>query len=329
MLLAGDIGGTNTRLLLYDNRVRKPVRESTLPSRAVRSLEAAVRAFLGPRPPRVRAAVFGIAGPVFGGRVKTTNLPWEIDEKSLARALRVPQVRVVNDLVSIAYGASATSRRKLAAIQAGALPHGQKGTVAVLAAGTGLGEAALVWDGARYVPCGSEGGHADFAPRSALEVELLEFLSERFAGHVSYERVVSGPGLGNIYDFFLAKGARESRLHVEALAQASDRNRAIAELGRSGKSPVCKKALSLFLSIYGAEAGNLALKYLSMGGVFVAGGIAASLLSMLTRGPFLEAFLDKGRFRPLLRKIPVHVVIDSNVGLAGALRYASTLAAES
>jgi glucokinase len=328
MLLAGDIGGTNTRLALYDDAGKRAIREDVLRSPAQRSLEAAVETFLGKKkPPRIRAAAFGIAGPVVGGRVKTTNLPWLVDERVLSRRLRIPRVKLVNDLVSIAFGASVASGRKRVQLQGGSA-RSKGGNIAVLAAGTGLGEAALVWDGARFVPCGSEGGHSDFAPRTLVEWELREFLARRIGGRVSYERIVSGPGLGNVYDFFRdGKGLVENAEQAVDIERAPDRNRAIAELGLSGKSEPCRRAVDLFLGVYGAEAGNLALKFLATGGVFVAGGIAASLLPMLEKGPFLEAFLDKGRFRPLLEQVPVSVVLDSKIGLLGAARYAAMLAA--
>jgi glucokinase len=327
MLLAGDIGGTHTRLALYDAPlVRSPLREDALPSRSFSSLEAAVQAFLGPRPPRLSAAAFGIAGPVVDGRVKTTNLPWQVDERKLAARLRIPKVRLINDLVAIAFGASSAPAKKLVRLQGGPSPRAKRATVAVLAAGTGLGEAALVSDGSRLVPCGSEGGHADFAPRTTLEWELFEFLALRVKGRVSYERVLSGPGLGNIYDFLRDKKRRkESAVVAKALSTSPDRNLSITEHGLAKASSVCREALEIFLGVYGAEAGNLALKFLATGGVFVAGGIAASLLPLLRQGAFLEAFLNKGRLRPLLEKVPLTVVPDSKVGLAGAARYASSL----
>jgi glucokinase len=334
MLLAGDIGGTHTRLTLYEVPSHGPpiparrgsVREESLPSRSFSSLEAAVQAFLGVRPPRITAAAFGIAGPVVDGRVKTTNLPWHVDERTLSLRLRIGKVKLINDLVATAFGASEAPGRKLVRLQGSSSPRAKKATVAVLAAGTGLGEAALVWDGTRLVPCGSEGGHTDFAPRNKLEWELFEFLSRRVKGRVSYERILSGPGLGNVYDFFReAKRRKESPPAARALAKAADRNLAITGLGLSGRSPVCREALRLFLGVYGAEAGNLALKFLATGGVFVAGGIAASLVPLLKKGPFLEAFRDKGRFRSLLEKVPVSVVLDSNIGLFGATRFAATL----
>jgi glucokinase len=325
MLLAGDIGGTNTRLALCDDSGRRILREKALPSREFPTFEAAAREFLGTKPPRIAAAAFGIAGPVVSGSVKTTNLPWQLDERTLSRRLRIPKVKLLNDLVSIGFGAVAAPAKKVARLQ-GPPPKKRGATVAVIAAGTGLGEAGLVWDGEALVPCGSEGGHGDFAPRSTIEWELREFLTGRLGGRVSYERVVSGPGLGNVYDFLReGKKLEESADAARILETAADRNRAIAELGASGKSAACARALEIFLGVYGAEAGNLALRFLATGGVFVAGGIAAGLLPMLRTGAFLGAFLDKGRFRPLLEKVPVVVVLDSNIGLAGAARYAASM----
>jgi glucokinase len=325
MLLAGDIGGTNTRLALCDDSGARVLREEALPSRSFSSAEAAVRAFLGQKPPRIAAAAFGIAGPVVAGRVKTTNLPWRLDERALSRRLGIPRVRLLNDLVAIGFGAVAAPRQKLARLR-GSGPSRHDGNVAVIAAGTGLGEAGLVRDGATLVPCGSEGGHGDFAPRSRLEWELLEFLAARVGGRVSYERVVAGPGLGSVYDFFRQKKrVRETASAARALDGAKDRNRLIAELGVSGQSAACARAVDLFLGVYGAEAGNVALRFLATGGLYVAGGIAAGLLPKLRRGAFLDAFLDKGRLRPLLEAIPVAVVLDSNIGLSGAARYAASM----
>ncbi len=326
MLLAGDIGGTHTRLALYGDDAKRVIRQDSLPSHSFGALEEAVRAFLGQRPPRIRAATLGIAGPVIGGRVKTTNLPWLVDEQVLSRRLGIPRVRLLNDLVTIAFGASAAPKSALVQLQ-GSPPRREKGgTLAVIAAGTGLGEAALIRDGERFVPCGSEGSHGDFAPRNKLEWELFEFLSRRFKGHVSYERVVSGPGLGNVYDFFRErKRMREPADRARALDGAEDRNRLIAQLGLTGKSRACKAALDLFTTVYGAEAGNLALRFLSTGGLFLAGSISASLSRLLADGPFLGAFRDKGRLGPLLEKVPIAIVLDPNIGLLGAARHAARL----
>jgi len=326
MLLVGDIGGTNTRLALFSDDARELVRQDVLPSAAHRSLSAAIAAFLGPaKRPRLRAATFGIAGPVLAGRVKATNLPWVVDSRVLARQLGLARVTLINDLVVLALGAVAAKKRDLHVLSGGRPPRASGGTVAVLAAGTGLGEAALVWDGEKLVPCGSEGGHADFAPRNDVEWELRGFVAARIGGRVSYERVVSGRGIGTIYDFVRERrGVTEAPAAARRIAAAPDRNAAITELAMAKESDACVEALGLFASIYGAEAGNLALKFLAVGGVFVAGKIAASILPVLEER-FVPAFVDKGRFSPLVRELPVAVVKSSSIGLYGSARHAAGL----
>jgi glucokinase len=325
VILAGDIGGTNARLALATPDGKRIVRQETLPSRGEPGLESIVKAFLGPRPPKIRAATFGIAGPIVGGRVKTTNLPWVLDEKQLAKSLGIPKVALINDLVALGLGALTAPKSKLHLLQGKALPKKSGATIAVIAAGTGLGESVLVWDskGETFVPLGTEGGHTDLAAQSPLEEELCKYLTGGFPDHVSYERVVSGPGLGRIYDFFrVAKGVPESEANVLSLAGAADRNVEIARLGAAASSAAAEAALELFTKLYGAEAGNLTLKVLATGGVYVAGGIAASMLPYLAKGPFLRAFSAKGRMRQLLENVPIAVVLDSKIGLAGALHHA-------
>ncbi len=327
MILAGDIGGTNARLALYAPGKARPAREASIPSREHASLESVVLAFLGKKPPKIQAATFGIAGPVVLGRVKTTNLPWAVDEKTLARRLGIPHVHLINDLVALALGAVNASAGKLRSLTGGSLPAKKGQNLAIIAAGTGLGEAGLVWTRGGFVPLGSEGGHADFAPRSIIESELLEFLSKRYGDHVSNERVVSGPGLGNVYDFFRdGKGMLEATEISAQIAAAPDRNAEIGRLGVAGTSPVASRALQMFMSVYGAETGNLALKVLATGGVYVAGTIAASLQGSLAAGPFVPSFTGKGRMKSLLEKIPVAVVTDSKIGLAGAAHHAESFA---
>jgi glucokinase len=324
MLLAGDIGGTNTRLALFTDDAKEMVREQTFPSREHRSLASAIDLFFQGKQPRLRGATFGIAGPVLDGRVSATNLPWKLDERSLAKKLRLGKVMLLNDLVSLALGAIAAPRREVHRLLAPRRPA-KHGNVVVIAAGTGLGEAALVWDGKRLVPCGTEGGHSDFAPRNDLEWELFQFIQKRIGGRVSYERIVSGPGFGTVYDFFReAKGVPEAAGADAQIREAKDRNAAIAKLGASGESEACARTLDLFAAVYGAEAGNLALKFLAVGGVFLAGGIAASLLPTL-EAKLPPAFLDKGRFRPLLETVPVTVVKSSQIGLYGSARHAAGL----
>ena len=296
------------------------MRKKEFPSGDYPSLEAIVREFLGgvtPKP-KVRAAAFGVAGPVVGGRVVATNLRWTIDARNLERKLAIKQVTLLNDLVALSLGALRVRRAKLHLLNDAGVPKKRGANVAVIAAGTGLGEAMLVWDGQRLVPSATEGGHADFAARDDLEVELLQFLRARF-GRVSWERVLSGNGLGNLYDFFRqAKGVDESAENTETIAADHDRNAGIAALGIAGKSAAASRALELFASIYGAEAGNLALKTLALGGVYVCGNIASHMIPVLDGGAFRRAFQDKGRFGSVMEKIPIAVVLDSDVGLAGA-----------
>lgn len=320
MLLAGDIGGTHARLSLLTLQGRVARRE-VYDSRKYVSLEAVVREFLGGSAPRITSAAFGIAGPVVKGRSRATNLPWVIDARVLSRKLGIRRVTLVNDLVAQSLGALEVSRRKLHVLGGAGAP--KKGAnIAVIAAGTGLGEAFLVWDGARFVPSASEGGHSDYAPRDDLEVDLHRFLRARF-GHVSWERVLSGDGFGSIYDFFRqARGVVETSENANVIEASADRNAAIAELGLAGKSDPAARAMDLYASAYGAEAGNLALKSLAAGGVFVCGNIAARMLPSLSRGGFYTAFVDKGRFKAFMERIPLAVVLDSDVGLAGAARVA-------
>lgn len=321
MLLVGDIGGTHARLSLLDPKGRR-VRHAVFDSRKHTSLEAVVREFLGKPVPRVSAAVFGIAGPVVNGRCTATNLPWVVDTRVLSRKLGIRRVELLNDLVALSLGALGVARRKLHVIGGVGAPKKKGANVAVIAAGTGLGEALLVWDGSRFVPSATEGGHSDLSARDDLELDLLRFLRGRF-GHVSWERVLSGDGLGNLYDFFRqAKNVAESDDNAHAVATAADRNAAIAELGQSGKSEAASRAVDLFASMYGAEAGNLVLKSLAVAGVFVCGNIAAHMLPVFERGGFRRAFVDKGRFGPLMERVPVAVVLDEDVGLAGAARVA-------
>lgn len=321
MLVVGDIGGTHTRLSLLDPSGRTE-RRRVLESRKFPSLEAALGTFLAEdkRPRRITGAAFGVAGPVVAGRVATTNLPWVVDAKALERRLSIKRVTLLNDLVALALGTlDITSAKKRVLGDAGS-PKKKGANVAVLAAGTGLGEAMLVWDGARFVPSATEGGHSDFAPRNDLEVQLLQFLRARF-GHVSWERVLSGDGLGSLYDFFRqARGVNETTENTQALEADPDRNAAICRLGIEGRSEAAQSAVDLFASIYGSEAGNLALKTLAVGGVYVCGNIAVQMLPVLERAGFRRAFADKGRFASLMEKIPVAVVLDREVGLKGAIR---------
>ncbi len=325
-ILVGDIGGTHTRLSLYDRQGKRLLLESVLPSRAYDQFEDVAQQFLGTStyaPPL--AAVFGVAGPVRNQVAMVTNLRWRLDGARLARTLSIPKVVLANDLAVAAKGclhvtpdiAVQLADRKLEAA-------GQD--VAVIAAGTGLGEALLVWNGNRHLVVPTEGGHTDFAPRSPLEVELWQFLAKRFPEHVSYERVLSGDGLGALYDFFANKAGREPKPVAKRLADG-DRNAAIAELGLSGVYEPAKRAVDLFANIYGAEAGNLALKGLTLGGVFVAGNIARHVVAA-RRELFLDGFRSKGRFTKLMTQIPIVLVTDPLIGVRGALAIAKEVLAD-
>jgi glucokinase len=258
---------------------------------------------------------------VVDGRCVTTNLPWQLDEGVLARAIPAPRVRLLNDLEAAAHGVLTLPPDKVEPLQAG---KARKGNMVLIAAGTGLGEAILVWDGARHLVIASEGGHADFAPRNDLEVDLLRFLQKEF-GHVSYERVLSGPGLYNIYRFLRDTGHALEPQWLGDRLRSGDPSAVVSEVGLAGGHPLCTTALDLFVSIYGAEAGNLALKALAVGGVFIGGGIAPKISAKLADGSLLAAFSDKGRYRDLMGSIPVHLVLDPRAPLLGAAHVAREL----
>lgn len=326
MLLAGDVGATKTALALFDERApdAAPVRSAVLPSRAHAGLEQAVRAFLADGPPEpITAACFGVPGPIVDGRAEPVNLPWRVEEQALAAAIPARRVRILNDLVATAHGVLALGPEALLTLQPG---RQRAGNQAVIAAGTGLGEAIVVREGDRRLIVATEGGHADYAPRTDEEVELLRFLAGQY-GHVSWERVLSGPGLVDIYRFLRRSGARPEPDWLHERLAGADAAATIAEVALEDGDPVCARALDLFVSAYGAEAGNLALKALALGGVFLAGGIAPKIRRRLTRGDFLAAFTDKGRLSDLMRAIPVHVVLEPAAALLGAARCARALAA--
>jgi glucokinase len=324
VILAGDIGGTNARLALFSLDGARTIDRATYESRKYPGLEPIVREFLASRRVSIRAACFGVAGPVVGGRCVATNLPWIIDAKRLARVLKLPSVELLNDLVALAFGAVRAPASKIVSLSGGSRPRRTGANVAVIAAGTGLGEAALVWDGEKHVPVATEGSHVDFAARNELEWELRAYAEKRVGSHVSYERFVSGPGLGLLYDFFRqARGVGENRRAEDAIRRAADKNAEITHLGMSGESVPAGRALDLFASLYGAEAGNLALKTMATGGVFVAGNIAGHVFDKLAGGAFMKSFVDKGRFRGLLEKTPVAVVRGTELGLAGSAAFAA------
>ena len=324
MILAGDVGGTKTALGLFEVRRRAlaVVREGVLPSHGYASLPEAVRQFLREgSPASIEAACVGVAGPVVDGRCSATNLPWVVDEASLAECVSTTRVKLVNDLEAAGHGVLGLTAAALATLQAG---EPRKATMALIAAGTGLGEVLLVWDGRRHHVVASEGGHADFAPRTDLETELLRFLRKEF-GSVSYERVVSGPGLYNIYRFLLASGGAPETEWLRSRMETGDPSAAIAEAALAHRDTRAVQALDMFVSSYGAEAGNLALKALAVGGVLIGGGIAPKLQPKLTDGTFINAFRDKGRLSGMMAAIPVHLVLEPRAPLLGAAAIARSL----
>jgi glucokinase len=324
VILAGDVGGTKTALALFEVRRRalSVVREGVLPSQGFAALTDAIRQFLLEGPPvSIDAACIGVAGPVIDGRCTATNLPWVVDEASMAESVSTKRVRLVNDLEATGHGVLGLKPSALVALQAG---EPRKGTMALIAAGTGLGEVLLAWDGRRHRVVGSEGGHTDFAPRTELETELLRFLLREF-GRVSYERVVSGPGLYNIYRFLLASDGASEAEWLRARMETGDPSAVVAEVALDRGDPRAVQALDMFVSIYGAEAGNLALKALAVGGVFVGGGIAPKIRAKLEDGTFVTAFRDKGRLGGMMASIPVHLLLEPRTALLGAAAIARTL----
>ena len=326
MILAGDIGGTNSRLAGFavESARLKPVVEETFPSRAYASLDEIVRTFVAAHDLHVAHACFGIAGPVRHGRSDAINLAWVVDAQQLAQELGLATVWLINDLEANAYGAVALAPEDFASLNEGS-PTAE-GNAAVIAAGTGLGEAGLYWDGKQYWPFASEGGHASFAPADAMQVELLQYLQQRFP-HVSWERVLSGPGLYNIYTFLrdTQRGVEPAWL-TEELHQ-DDPAATISRAALAGTCELCVQALDLFVMLYGAEAGNLALKVMATGGVFVGGGIAPKIIDKLKEATFMQAFCTKGRLQPVLEAIPVRVILNDKTALYGAARCAAQRAA--
>jgi glucokinase len=324
MILAGDIGGTKTVLALADrleNGALAVHQEQSFASGEYARFEDILEQFLAGAP-RPEAACFGIAGPVIDQRCQTTNLPWLIDGRQLQDLLGFGRVRLLNDLEAMALGMLHLERGDFVELN----PHAQaqSGNIAVIAAGTGLGEAILYWDGARHRPMATEGGHSDFAPQSELQVRLLEFLRGIYPEHVSWERIVSGIGFSHLYDFLLEIRYAPACLAVPASAELEpgvDRNALISRLGASGEDPLCAEAVSLFVELYGAEAGNLALKAFAIGGLYIGGGIGPKIRSILETGTFLQAFTAKGRFRNFLEKIPVRLSTNPRTPLLGALHY--------
>jgi glucokinase len=322
MILAGDIGGTNARLAYFQTQSGnlRLIAEHIFPSREYKDLGEIVSKFLKETSARPEVACFGIAGPVHNGRVETSNLPWVIEQSRLAQQIQLPATLLINDLEANAWGIGALNPQDLAPLNQVSLAIGNQ---AVIAPGTGLGEAGLFWDGSQHQVFACEGGHADFAPQGDLQIELLQFLEDRY-GHVSYERVLSGPGLVSVYEFLRKKGCAEEPAGFAAQTAHGSAAAAISQAALNGTNPLAVAALDLWISVYGAEAGNLALKTMATGGIFLSGGISPKILPKLTGPVFMKAFLAKGRLRPVLEGIPVQVITNDKAGLLGAARCAAT-----
>jgi glucokinase len=298
----------------------------TFPSKRYSGLVPVLQDVLAGTHHAIDSACFGIAGPVVDGKVKTPNLPWMVDTAESRRALKLDSVTLLNDLEAGAYGILTLENDEFHALNEGTMRH--SGNKALIAAGTGLGQAILYDDSRHFHPLASEGGHADFAPRNDMEIELLRHLIGRF-GHVSYERVLSGPGLFNIYRFLRdVRHMEEPKWLTDRLSTEDDPSVVVSKAALAGEAEICINTLALFVSVYGAEAGNLALRAKSVRGLYVGGGIAPKILEKLKDGTFMRAFVDKGRYTDLLTGIPVQVVLNQQAALRGAAYYAAFLSSE-
>ena len=320
MLIAGDIGGTKTLLALYDPKAgsRSPIAQAEFHSADYKTLDDVVRAFLAQTDKPAEAACFDVAGPVIDGRARLTNLPWVLDEAEMRQSLGLKRVTLLNDLKAVAYAVPHLLAEDVHVINQG--QQDRHAPIAVIAPGTGLGEAFLIWDGGKYIACSSEGGHGDFGPADPTQAALWRHVADRH-GHVAYERVCSGSGLPNIYEFLHDAGqAPESAELATTLSAAADRTPIIMQAAlRQPADPLCAATVDLFVAILGAEAGNLALKVLATGGVYLGGGIPPRILPHFSGGRFMQAFVNKGRFADLLGKVPVKVITNQAALLGAAL----------
>ena len=330
MILAGDVGGTKVALALFDfqNGALHHAAEKRYPAKDYPGLEAIVKEFLGEQQQegKISAACFGVPGPVRHGVLRLTNLPWVLDSRKLSLDLGIDHLFLINDLEANGYGIPELKADQIFTLSAG--DASAAGNRALISAGTGLGEAFLVWNGKRHIPMASEGGHCDFAARNEDEIHLLRHLQKKMGGRVSYERVIAGVGIKSVYDFLRDERKMEEPAWLKERMDTEDPNAVIGELGETGKSEICAKTLDMVVAAYGAEAGNLALKVLATGGMYVGGGIAPKILKKLQDGTFMNAFTDKGRLSDLLVQTPVRVILESRAALMGAAAYAEARATE-
>jgi glucokinase len=321
MILSGEIGATRTRLAAFEtegNSLHRVVEKLYL-SQEHSGLSGIITDFIRTEGIPVQSACFGVAGPVKRGRSKISNLPWTIDARELAKQLKLSTVGLINDLEAYAYGIDALDSKDFITLNEGS--EDEEGNRAVISARTGLGMAGLYWDGFRHHPFACEGGHADFAPTNGLEMELLAYLQKKY-GRVSCERILSGPGIKNIYDFLRDTNKQdEPQWLKEQMSAAPDPPALISQLALEGRAAICDQTLSLFVSIYGAETGNCALNFLSTGGIFLGGSIAAKIVPKMKDPIFMQSFLDKGRMEQLLKEMPVKIVLNDDSGIIGAARY--------
>jgi glucokinase len=321
MILAGDIGPTRTRLAAFESEGNKLNRlvEKSYQSHQHTGLGEVISDFVRTEGIPVDRACFGVAGPVRGGHSQISSLSWTIDSRELAKQLKLNSVGLLNDLEAYAYGIDALESSDFVTLSEGS--DDPEGNRAVISAKTGLGVAGLYWDGFRYHPFACEGGHTGFAPTNELEVDLLKYLSSRL-GHVSRERILSGPGIKNIYDFLRDTGREEEPSWLkEQLASAEDAPPVISRLALENRAPICSKTLDIFVAIYGSEAGNCALTYMCTGGIFIGGKIASQIVPKMKEPTFMQAFFNKGRMQPLLETMPVRIILNDDSGLIGAARF--------
>ena len=321
-VLAGDIGGTNTRLAIFDvsGTRLESVAEQSYHSPEQTSLGNIIQHFLDQHPATIEIASFGIAGPVRQDRVGTTNLPWRISAREIAERFSLAKVFLLNDLEANAWGIKALTNNDFLSLRAAV--GNPEGNRAIIAAGTGLGEAGLFHDGTGLQPFATEGGHTDFSPTTDLEIALLQYLKKRFR-HVSWERILSGPGLAHIHEFLRHHHNSQTPDWLTEEMHAGDPAAVISSAALAQRDAICVATLDLFVHLYGVEAGNLALKTLASGGLYIGGGIAPKIIRLMQNGNFIKAFLAKGRMQPLLEKIPVQIILNDRTALYGPAVYAA------
>lgn len=319
-VLAGDVGGTKTILAIFDSEnCFQPIREEKFQTNQYNNLEAIFTQFLADSNEPIESVCVGMAGPVLDGHIKATNINWEADEKVLSRFLKIKNVKLINDLQAMAFSIPILRTDDIFTIYEG--EHRPHSNIALLAPGTGLGESYLFWDGSHYHPISSEGGHTDFAPKNEQEIDLLRYLLKKY-DHVSYERIASGMGICEIFEFLSASNTYPIPEPIQQARQNGDLAAMISNCALGKKHEICVKTMDIFVSTLANEASNLALRLLSFGGVYLGGGIPPKILPLLHTPNFIQNFKDKGRLTSILERIPVRVILNAQAGLIGAARYA-------